>query len=384
MTKRDYGEGSLYQRSSDGRWAGSFRLPDGSRKTIYAPKNNNKKSVALALMKDARRKAENSLFVASNNQTVAAYLDYWLTTIGGSKSVDLSTVESYRSTLQRSIAILGKITLQKLTRFQVQNFVNDLNSDLKPNTVHLKYAILNMSMQAAVKWQYITKNPCDDIILPKLEKIEQKILTAEQCQEFLKFLYGQDLEIFVALALGAGMRKGEICALRWADVDMEGGYIYVNQIVYPLRGPDGKYRLHVDDPKSDDSHRAIPMAPFVKVALSRHRKRQIRQRLETVTWEENDLVFCKDGKFIHHSTLHVRFKKALARAGLPDIKIHGMRHSCSTLLRKMGVDSVVIQKILGHSRVRVTDNIYGHTYEEMKVDAMDRLSKLFDEDEQAN
>lgn len=385
MGKRDYGEGSLYQRGSDGRWAGSFRLPDGTRKTIYAPKDNNKKSVALSLMKEARRKAENSPSVASNPITLSSYLDYWLSTIGKSGSVDASTVESYRSTLQRVVKAIGKVTLQKLTRFQVQNLINDLvEAELKPNTIHLTYAILNMSLEAAIRWKYIATNPCNEILLPKPGKTEQKILTVDQCQEFLKYVYGQDLEIFITLALGAGMRKGEICALRWADVDMEEGNIYINQIVYPLRGEDGKYRMHVDDPKSDDSRRAIPMAPFVKAALVRHRKRQVRQRLEAVNWQESDLVYGKDGKFMHPSTLHVRFKKALVRAGLPEIKIHGLRHSCSTLLRKMGVDSVVIQKILGHSRVRVTDNIYGHAYDDMKVDAMQRLSKLFDEEREAN
>jgi len=384
MARRGHGEGSLYQRKSDGRWAGSFRLPGGERKTVYAPKDNNRKSVALSLMKEARRKAESQSFVASNAQTVEAYLNYWITTIGGSKSVDLSTVENYRSTLQRSITALGTITLQKLTRFHVQQFINDLAAELKPNTVHLSYAILNLAMQAAVKWQYIAKNPCDDIILPRLEKIEQKILTAEQCQEFLKYLYGQDLEIFVILALGAGMRKGEICALRWADLDMEQGIIHINQIVYPLRGPDGKYRLHIDDPKSDDSKRAIPMASFVKSALSRQRTRQIQQKWKAARWEENDLVYCKDGKFMHPSTLHVRFKKALERAGLPEIKIHGLRHSCNTLLRKMGVDPVTRKQILGHSKVEITESDYGHTYNDLKIDAMARLNQLFDEQREAN
>ncbi|HZT99776.1 MAG TPA: tyrosine-type recombinase/integrase [Ktedonobacteraceae bacterium] len=372
--RRDYGDGSIYPRK-DGRWVGSLRLPGGKRKYAYGKTRAEAKKKLEAL----KKQAEQGILVDSNKLTLSAYLDYWLTTIA--RSIEPSSVEAYRDYLTRVRKVLGEVRLQRLTRDQVQQFVSGLH--LAPSTIKKTYATLDMALDAAVKWKFISHNPCNDVILPKAQASEQTILTAEQAKHLLMVVRDQPLEPFIVLALGTGMRKGEICALKWSDVDLERGSIRVDHKVYRLRQPDGHYKMTEGKPKSQASKRVIPMAPFVKEMLVKHRKRQLEPRLRSVEWQEKDLIFCTEkGTFYAITTLHRRFKEVLQAAGLPDIPIHRLRHTCNTLLRLMGVDAVTRRKILGHAREQETEVTYGHTYDELKIDAMDKLDRLFSDDDQ--
>lgn len=366
--RRDYGEGSLYHRESDNRWVGSFYY-DGKRKYVYGSVGG-KREEARRKLKEAMLKAEAGTLVSNHKQTLAEFFDYWLETIR--HSIEPGTSANYQNHTQRTRSVLGRIQIQKLTRYHIQRFVNSLIDDgLAPSTVHLIFAILDMAMDAAVKWKYLSANPCAEVILPKLETPEQQILTPEQAQHLLVFVKDQPLEPLIVLALGAGMRKGEICALKWSDIDMDKGLIHVERKVYPLRQADGHYHLTEGRPKSKASRRIIPLAPFVKEALLRCRKRQLEHRLQSIT----NLVFPgRNGRFFDFTTLRAHFKKLLVEAGLPEVRIHDLRHTCDTLLRMMGVDAVTRQKILGHAKPQITEEIYGHTYDRMKLNAMQQLS----------
>lgn len=373
--RRDYRDGSIYQRESDGRWAGSF-IVDGKRRYVYG----STRAEAKRKLEDAKRKAEQGLLVAASKQTLAEYLDYWLNTI--SKSIEATTVESYRNHTQRTRDVLGHIQVQKLKRDHIQRFINELTEELAASTIRQMFAILEIALNAAVEWKALSTSPCDGVVLPKLVETEQAILTAEEAQRLLKFARGHALEPFIVLALGTAMRKGEICALRWSDIDFEKNVIRVERKVYNLRHPDGHYRMTPGIPKSKSSKRTLPLAGFVKEALLRHRKVQLAARMKVLDWQDNDLVFCGgEGKFFQPSPLHRRFKNLLRDAGLPDVKIHGLRHSCNTLLRLMGVDAVTRQHILGHSQLRETEGTYGHTYTEIQQSAMQKLDRLFLDDE---
>jgi integrase len=373
--RRDYRDGSIYQRESDGRWTGSF-IVDGKRRYVYG----KTRPEAKKKLEDAKRKAEQGLLVAASKQTLSEFIDYWLNTI--SKSIEATTVESYRNHTQRTRDVLGHIQIQKLKRDHIQRFINGLTEELAVSTIRQMFAILEIALNAAVEWKALSESPCAGVILPKLVEAEQAILTAEEAQHLLKFARGHALEPFIALALGTAMRKGEICALKWSDIDFEKNIIRVERKVYSLRHPDGHYRMTPGIPKSKSSKRTLPLAGFVKEVLLRHRKKQLAQRMLVLDWEENDLVFCgPGGKFFLPSSLHRSFKNLLKAAGLPDVKIHGLRHSCNTLLRMMGVDPVTRQKIMGHAQLRETEGTYGHTYLEMKQQAMEKLDRLFLDDE---
>jgi integrase len=373
--RRDYKDGSLSDRASDGRWVGSFRV-DGKHKTVYG----KTRTEAKKKLEEAKRKAGQGMLVASSKQTLHDFLDYWLETIA--PSIEPSTVGNYRGHMKRTHTALGHMPIQRITRHHIQQFVNALNEELAPSTVHTIFTILDMALDAAVKWKLLEANPCAHVILPKLVIPEQEVLTPEQAKHLVTFVADQELEPFVYLALGAGMRRGEICALRWSDVDFEKNLIHVERKVYPIRGEDGHYHMTPGPLKSKASRRVIPLASFVKEALLRHRKRQRMERMQAAIWEDNDLVFCKRsgrnaGQYRDFSTLRLRFKQLLQAAGLPDIRIHDLRHSCNTLLRMMGVDPVTRQRILGHAQPDMTDGVYGHTYDSMKQAAMEKLDVLF-------
>lgn len=370
--RRDYGDGALYQRSSDNRWVGSFRANDGTRKSVYG----KTKQEAKRKMEDAKRKASQGTLVAASRQTLSEYLDYWLSTIA--KSVEMSTVQNYRSHLVRARNLLGRVQIQKLTRQQVQKYVHSLSDDeLAASTVRLMFTILDIALAAAVEWKYLEENPCNHIILPKVDEKEQQFLTPDEAKRLLRFAVGHALEPVIALALGAGMRIGEICALRWQDINFDTDMIRVDHAVRWLKHDDGKYRHTERNPKTRAGKRSIPLSGFVKEALQRHRKRQVRERLEATTWNEKDLIFCtRKGTYMHSAPLYRKYHKLLEIAGLPMVKLHELRHSCNTLLRHLGIDAVTRQKILGHARPQITEEVYGHSYVSLQQEAMEKLDHL--------
>lgn len=379
MARRDYGDGSLYQRKSDGRWTGSFRMPDGSRKSVYAPKDNNKKEVARALLKDAQKKAERGELVASSKQKLLEYLEYWLSI----KKLEIkeSTYPHYRAYLYTQvIPVLGKVPLQKLTTAQIQGCINKMViKKMKPGTIRLVYAILKTALNDAVEWQMVGTNPCKGVVLPRKEDEELEVLSPDDAQALLAAARGTDLECLITLALATGLRRGELLGLKWSDVDFEKGYLRIQRTLIYINGVGYKEV----SPKTKAGRRTITLTGFALLALKEHRKKQREARLLALVWEDKDLI-CPDvrGNYLPFMTLQKHFKLLLNQTGLPDMPFHRLRHSCATLLLKMKVPPKVVQEILGHSSITITMNVYGHVIPGMQEDAMQEYDNLLSPDDE--
>jgi integrase len=171
------------------------------------------------------------------------------------------------------------------------------------------------------------------------------------------------------------MRHGELAALRWEDVDLEKGAISVHRTVGHL----GKLGFVEGDPKTESSERTIPISQTICTVLKAHRVRQSEARLKVGTpWETKDLVFCnRRAGFLDPNRLLESFRRLAEKAGLPpDVRIHDLRHTASTLLQSIGVSPKVVQEILGHSQLEQTGN-YTHVLVSMQKEASEKMDILF-------
>jgi integrase len=177
------------------------------------------------------------------------------------------------------------------------------------------------------------------------------------------------------------MRRGELLALRWQDIDFKNRSLSVQRSVSRLPGGH-----RVSEPKTASGKRSITLPPFVIEALQQQRIRQLETKLRAgPAWEEHDLVFCNTyGRFLNSASLYALFTSLVKKAGLPRMRFHDLRHSAATILMAMKVPVKVIQELLGHSTITITLNVYGHVLPSMQEEAMDKMEHLFGKDERGN
>lgn len=372
--RREKGDGSIYQRASDKMYVAYARLPSGKKKYLYA----KTRAEVSKKLKALQRQIEQGTLVTAKPESVEAYLRYWLDIHKG--RVKASTIVSYSNHLQRVYLYIGKIKLQKLTADQLQRMYHAFQQNgLLPSTIRLVHRILNAAFRDAVRWKRLASNPCSDAVLAKAEKHKAIVLAPEQAQQLLNVAHDSNLECFLTVALCTCMRRGELLGLKWSDINLEERYLKVNRTVGKLPDASGKYRMVESTPKSEAGNRPIALASIAVEALKAHRRRQNELRLAAgAKWQDRDLVF--PGRYGQHHDIKMltrAFKKLLAEAGLPDMRIHDLRHSAATLLLKMGVPAKVVQEILGHSSIVITQDIYGHVLPEMQSEAMAKWDQLF-------
>jgi integrase len=261
--------------------------------------------------------------------------------------------------------------LQKLTPQQVNALYRQKEKDgLQPKTINSIHGVLHKALDDAIKWGYVSRNVCDVVSPPRLVKSERPFLALDQAKKLLEVVDGDRLEPAIMLALLMGMRRGEILALRWTDVNFENATIKIMRTVdyYPKLG------FVEDEAKTDDSKRKLVMPSLVIDMLKSHRIQQKALKSKTGDkWEDRNLVFTDfRGGYFNPRYLEKKFKELLAKAGLPAIRFHDLRHSAATLLLEMGVDLKVIQLILGHSNINITSATYLHGSLSLQRDAMDK------------
>lgn len=178
-----------------------------------------------------------------------------------------------------------------------------------------------------------------------------------------------------AVALALGLRRGEALGLRWEDVDLVEGFIFVRQTVQRLGG-----KLVFGPVKSDGSERAVSLPAPCLAALRQHRAAQAAERRTAgEAWKDFGLVFTtKIGTAIEPRNLNRHFVRLLDRAGLRRIRFHDLRRSCATLLYEQGVPIEKIQDILGHSSPSITKLIYVEVTRRSQRSATDKLGYLFE------
>jgi integrase len=249
-----------------------------------------------------------------------------------------------------------------------------LHQTLAARTVKHVHRLLHRIFGHATKWGNVRRNVTTLVDSPKAPATEAAVLQATEIPQMFAALRGHELYSLAVTAFGTGMRRGELCALRWQDVDLDGAMLRVERSLEETR----KAGLRFKAPKSTRSRRSISLAPAVVAQLRAHWKAQQEQRLSLGLGKApaDALVFCRfDGSPYWPDRLTDVFSSALASAGLPHVTLHTLRYTHASQLIASGMDILTISRRLGHSSAAITLGVYGHlmSTEDRAADIMENV-----------
>lgn len=383
---RSNGEGSL------GKYKGGWRarlmigLKEDGKPNIKEFYGQTQKAVKEKLESYKRQHYLQNIYV-DDTITVENWFYTYMFDYKKGKVKD-STLERYESIYRLYIlnSTLGKTKLSKLNVTTLQRFYNSLleqglpSSTLKSINTHLKPCL-----SEAEKQDYIPKNYAKLIEIPKSksESTLTEVLTIDQQKMFVKSIKGHKLESLFLVALGTGLRLGEILGLKWSDIDFDNKSLTVNRSVRRVCdiGKDLKkiYKVIETTPKTKNSYRTVPIPHDVLMNLKNHKK---TQKLEIYKagdlYNYSDYVFCNEyGYLLDAKKPNRNLKSILKRLGIEPIKFHGLRKTYATRLFENDVQPKTVQALLGHSDIAITLNIYTEVMSEVKFDAVNKINDIF-------
>ncbi|MGH2507600.1 MAG: tyrosine-type recombinase/integrase [Ktedonobacteraceae bacterium] len=369
MTRRTQGEGSVYMRK-DGRAAASA-MYEGKRITKYGKTKKEAWENLQAVLDDLKQ----GKAVIGPKQTVAQYLTRWLEDSQRLQLRQRSYGRYAYAVNKQIIPTLGHIQLDKLTHEDVQKLCTNLmDQGYAPRTVGKAHVVLRKALKDAVLQKMLSQNVTDHIALPRVSDYEARVLTWAECERLIEASQGYRIWFFLVLALVTGARRGELLALRWSDVDVETGLVFIHRSVGHASYASGYVENEV---KTRAGRRKVRLPQFVLDLIGKQKEYLEYLRVKAGTkWQEHDLVFTNlTGGYMDEASIRKPFKRLLKKLGLPDMRIHDLRHSAATLLLASGVSPKVVQELLGHSDIKVTLGIYGHVIPGMQEKVIEVMDK---------
>ena len=376
MAKRANGEGSIRHRK-DGRWEGRYTAGHNpaTGKPIY-------KNVLGKTQEEVRKKLYEALgekvdldFTKRGKYTLGEWMDIWFENYAALR-VRQSCHLTYRGYIKNHIKPhIGDIPLEKLTSLELQMFyrhlltngrVQRIESAHQPNglsskTVRNINQIIRSALEVAVEQKIINRNPAQHCVLPRVEHKEMKTLPIEDIPRLLDAAKQYNVFEMYYLVLVTGMRRGEICGLKWQDVDFKNKTIHVRRQAYRIDGVIQETQL-----KTKNSYRNISISSDTIKILK-------QQRLKV----EGDYVFPSPfGGPLAPDSMNNTLHHVLDAAGLPRIRFHDLRHTFATIALQNGVDIKTVSSMLGHYSAGFTLDTYAHVTTAAQVEAANTMGSI--------
>lgn len=378
--------GSLYQRY--GRWYIRYDVPNAGGKRIERRRSCGKlnKTEAKSLLAEIERSIRRGEYFEPSEATVSEYMRRWLKLRAEGKQLAPSTVHGYEAAIRRYIdPELGDCHIARLTALRLEEFLAKLaapadrnGKGLSSKTVFNVYGVLHSAMESAVSWGIIEKNPMDKVKAPRVRKREVSAASIEEVIKLRSAIDKSRYRIPILIALATGMRRGEVCGLRWEDFDADRCALRVCRAMTQIPGQ----RPFPKDTKTGEP-RTVPIPEALARILKAHRLEQLQDKLACGAAYANDGNWiCVDrfGEMITPDAITRGFMRLRDRLGIP-ISFHGLRHTQATHMLLSGVPASVVAERLGHANTTMTLNVYGHVLPHAQQQAVDIAGMLIGDSE---
>jgi integrase len=337
------------------------------RKQVYGKTQRE----VLASLNALRRAHEQGGDLRQSPRTLSQWLDQWLE-IKGTDGTRSSTLRSYRGLVDNHVRPgLGRKRLDKLTAADVRTFITEKSqTDLSPATVAHLLRLLRNALGEAERLDLVGHNAAKAVKMPRVPSREVAALDIDQARVLLTVLRGHRLHALFATTLVLGLRRGEVLALTWSDIDLDNNLVRIRQSLQRL---DGSLQLVETKTKASTATLAVP--PGLTAILTRHRLQQQTDRLKLrAAWPGLDLVFTSTtGTALEPRNVSREWERLRRQAGFPELRLHDLRHSCATILTALGVHPRVVMEMLRHSQIGITMNTYAHVAPLLQREAADAL-----------
>ncbi len=314
--------------------------------------------------------------------TVADLLSAWLTE-RELRGVKPSTLARYRNTADAWILPkIGGLRLEALTAATVNQWLVNLGKvgskrggPLSPRSVQLAGTVLRMASKWAVQIGRLRVNAAADATMPKPAGTKMLVWGQADAAKFGAHVAKDRFAAMYLLGMTRGMRRGELCGLRWVDVDLTAGHLNVTHTRIVVGGKD----VQVSTPKTDAGRRRVPLDAALVTILHAHAGRQLEERLTFGTgWTDTGYVFTReDGVPVTPDHVSSRFTRLCKAAGVPVIRLHDLRHGVASHMLQAGFSVRVVADVLGHADPAVTLRVYSHSLPGATDAAGEALSKAF-------
>jgi integrase len=330
----------------------------GKRKTRYLSFKGTKREAEIELAKQITAAAAGES-VDPTRMTVAEFLDRWERDWCVS-NVSPKTAERYSELLRLHVRPhVGSIRVQKLRPVHLTELYGSLATKLAPRTIGHAHRVLHQALSHAVDWAIVATNVAARVSGPRVEQEEIEILAANEMRAILDKARGRPIYQIASLALATGMRRGEVLALRWQDVDMDRGRVTVARSLEQT-----KAGLRFKEPKTRYGRRTITLPPSAVADLRGHWKEQQELHLALGAGKipPDALVFCGIGGEPRKPNAVTKEWQRTAGMAKVEATFHSLRHTHASHLIAAGVDILTISRRLGHSSPTITLTVYGHLF----------------------
>jgi integrase len=359
-------KGSIRERSP-GHWAIILDQRDpatGERKRKWHSFTGTKRQAQIECAR-LISEIKAGTYLEPHRTTLAQYLERWL---GHMRSqVAPKTLARYSDLARKNISpLLGSVLLIKLRPAQISDAYTKALAEGRRNG---KGGLSPQTVSQAVKWELLNRNPCDSVDPPKTTRAPMRTFDLNQTAALIEAMRRTRMFVPALLAVLCGMRRGEVAALRWRNVDLEAGRISVVESAEQI-GSSVRYK----QPKNGRG-RTLALPPFLITEIKAHRTRQAEELLKVGVRLSDDtfVVAQADGSPLQPDSITQDWFRKLEGTSLPRIRFHDLRHAHATHMLATGVNPKVASERLGHSRIGITLDLYSHVLPGMQEDAVERV-----------
>lgn len=395
MTKKKApsGEGSVYQRASDGKWCAAVTLPSGRRKVVYGDTEKAARKARRDLLAEIEAGRPMPL---GRTPTLADYLTRWLDVrVAGEVEaghLDASTADSYRQMVEGHIlpTFLAKVKINALSADDIRAWqrerlkaTSSRGKPFSPRTVGMAHGALRRALNDAMRDEIIGRNAAALVRLPAGQSRPAAQPAEEDLQKVFAAMIGDKHRALWLTMLALGPRRGEALGMRWSLTDLDNASTKLHKQIRRVRGEVDqdtgrrRGRLVEKDLKTSESRATLGLPAALVDVWREHRREQLAARLAARVWVDPDLIFTTSvGTALEPRNVNRAWTSVCTRAEVEGIRLHDLRHAAASMAFAAGADLKEVQAMLRHSRLSTTADIYVNVFESVRRGTADRMDEV--------